>query len=222
MKRGFSIRVLESFLCAGSSALLISFAHLYPEFWFVALFALIPFLWRAIKTSLFESILLGGLLATSYCFVAFPIGSWATPGTFLFKLLGLNVLFVLYAIVVNRIKKHIGFNAIFIAALWLPLEYALSHYAGLGNLFAISANESSLLLRIGSLFGLLMVSFVVVLVNTLILIFFKHVVEALSSKATFPVKDAKRAYLPFKEILLEKRWYYFSAPRAPPALSSLS
>jgi hypothetical protein len=218
MMRGFIIRLLESFLCAGSSALLISAAHLYSEFWFVSLFALIPFLWRAIRVSLFESIVLGGLLAASYSFVAFRLESWATPGAFLFTLVGLIALFALYGTVVNRIKKHLGFNVIFIAALWLPVEYALSHYAGLGNLFAISANESSLLL--GSLFGMLMISFVIVLINSLILIILRQVAQVLFSRGTLSIPDDKKAYPPFKEIILERRWYYFPDVRAPPLIAS--
>jgi hypothetical protein len=214
MKKGFIIRLLESFLCAGSSALLISAAHLYPEFWFVSLFALIPFLWRAIRVSLFESIILGGLLAASYCFVSFRVESWAAPGAFLFTLVGLIVLFALYGTVVNRIKKYIGFNVIFIAVLWLPVEYALSHYAGLGNLLALSTGESSLLL--GSLFGMLMISFVIVLVNSLILIILRQVAQVLFSRGTFSIPDDKRPYPPFKEIILERRWYYFPDVRAPP------
>ena len=208
--------LLTGFLCAGSSALLISFAHLYPEYWFVSLFALVPFLWRAIRATLPESVILGCLLATSYYLVAFPIGSGVTPDLFLLHLLGFNTIFALYAAAVNRIGRHIGANAIFVAALWLPLEYALSHYSGLGSLFALSANESDLLVRIGSLFGMLMISFVIVLVNLIVLLFLRQVVQALCAKTGLPARTDKPAYLPFKEILLEGHWYYFSNPRAPP------
>ncbi len=216
MKRDFIIRLLESFLCAGSSALLISVAHLYPELWFVSLFALIPFLWRAIRVSLFESIILGGLLAASYCFVSFRLESWATPGAFLFTLVGLIALFALYGTVVNRIKKYIGFNVIFIAVLWLPLEYALSNYTGLESLFASSPDKTGLPIRIGSLFGMLMISFVIVLVNSLILIILRQVAQVLFSHGTLSIPDDKRPYPRFKEIILERRWYYFPDVRAPP------
>ncbi len=220
MMRGFIIRLLESFLCAGSSALLISVAHLYPEFWFVSLFALIPFLWRAIRVSLFESIILGGLLAASYSFVAFRLESWATPGAFLFTLVGLIALFALYGTIVNRIKKHLGFNVIFIAVLWLPVEYALSHYAGLENLFTLSPDKTGLpvLLRIGSLFGMLMISFIIVLVNSLILIILRQVAQVVFSRGTLSIPDDKRPYPPFREIILKRRWYYFPDVRAPPVV----
>jgi hypothetical protein len=66
----------------------------------------------------------------------------------------------------------------------------------------------------------LMVSFAVVLINSLILIFLKRVAQALSSPTTFPAKEDKRIYLPFKEIILQRRWYYFPDLRAPPCLNS--
>jgi hypothetical protein len=250
--RDTGIRFAENFLWAGSSALLISLAHLYPQYWFIALFALIPFLWGIVgrvpnlpqsrrsgseplpvaggvtrhlhvsKPSFSDgfrptnALVLGIMLATCYAIVAYPSELWLNPGAFLLKLLALNLIFIAFGIAVNLFKKHIGFNVIFIAALWLPLEYALSHIAGLENLFTFAADKSNLLVRIGSLFGLLMISFVVVLVNSLLLILFKHAVEALQEKSTFPVKEAKRIYLPFKEIFLERRWYYFPDRRAPP------
>ncbi len=202
--------------------MLVAVAQLHPEFWYAPLFALIPFLWRVIRAGLPQAIVLGAMLATSYTFVALPAQAWVTPGAFVFKLLGLNLLFALYAIVVNRIGKHIGFNAIFIAVLWLPLEYMLSHYAGLGSLFALSADESGLLVRIGSLFGMLMISFVLVIVNTVILIFLRHVVQALLSGSPLIFKDERKICLGFKEILFERRWYYFPTPRAPPMLPNFS
>jgi hypothetical protein len=266
MMRDKGIRLLESFLCAGTSALLISVAHLYPEYWFVSLFALIPFLWRVVgrvpsplqadkkpdngvatfinrgcrvtrpirlqqvgrvlthckrgKTRhvTTSAVILGMMLATCYALVAYPTELWTIPGAFLLKLFALNLIFCVYAITVNRLKRHIGFNVIFIAALWLPLEYTLSHYAGLENLFTLSPGKTGLpvLLRIGSLFGLLMISFIVVLINSLILIILRQIAQALLSCGALSIPDDKRPYPPFKEIILERRWYYFPDVRAPP------
>jgi apolipoprotein N-acyltransferase len=216
------IRFLESFLCAGTSALLIVAAHLYPALWWLSLVALAPFLWRAVKVRLSESIILGGLLASAYCFVAFPIGSWATAGAPVFKLLELVILLALYSFAVNRIGKRIGFNAIFISALWLPLEYALSCYAGFGSIFTFSITDSSLGYRIASLFGLLMLSFMVVLVNSLVLMILKHAVQVLLSKSPLIIKADKKTYPPFREILLPTRWFSFPDMRAPPVASSIT
>jgi apolipoprotein N-acyltransferase len=227
MMRDKVIRFLESFLCAGTSALLIAAAHLYPvkqampALWWLSLVALTPFLWRAVKASLIDSIILGAFLAFSYCFVAFPTHTFLFSAQFLVKLLAFNLLFVFYAVAVNRMGKHIGFNAIFIAALWLPLEYALSHYAGFCSIFTFSITDSSFGYRIASLFGLLMLSFVVVLINSLILIILKNIAQALLSKALLIVKTNKKTYPSSKVILLPTRWFSFPDMRAPPVASSI-
>ncbi len=231
MKKGLVIRLLESFLCAGSSALLISAGHLYPEFWFVSLFALVPFLWRVVghlpngakrneKPDNKSAVVLGSMLATCYALVAYPTELWTIPDAFLLKLFALNAIFIAYGVGINRLKRHIGFNVIFIAALWLPLEHTLSHFAGPESLFASSPDKAGLpvLVRIGSLFGLLMISFVIVLVNSLILAVLRQLAQVLLSRGALPILDDKRPYPPFKEILLERRWYYFPDVRAPPVL----
>lgn len=216
-----TLQFLEDFLYAGSSALILSLAHIYPAYWYVSLFALLPFLWRLTRANLSESVILGIILAGCYAFLVFIGEIMVSPWTFLFKLFFLSLIFSIFGIAVNRIKRYIGFNAILIAFLWLPLEYALSHYAHLGSIFTFSETDSTLLIRFGSLFGMLLVSFVVVLINSLILVVLKHVVQALRSRATFPAKEDKRLYPSFKEIILQRRWYYFPDVRDPPLPSSV-
>jgi apolipoprotein N-acyltransferase len=207
---------VESFLCAGSSALLISAAHVFPELWFFSLFALVPLLWRAIRGNLLESGILGGMLAVSYAFVAFRIESWASLGNHLIALASLIFLFAIYSALVNRISKHLGFNAIFIAALWLPLEYTMSHWVNPVCIFPVSLNESNLVLRFGSLFGLLMVSFVIVVVNALILISVRRIAQELQSRDSHTIPDHNYAFAPFGKLYLERNWYSFPDVRAPP------
>lgn len=211
-----TLQFLEDFLCAGSSALILSVVYLHPEYWFISLFALLPFLWRLTRANLCGSLVLGIILASCYAFVAFTGEVLVSPWTFLFKLFLLSLVFSVFGIAVNRIKRYTGFNPLFIAALWLPLEYVLSHYAHLDSIFTISGTDSTLLIRIGSLFGMLLVSFAIVFINSLILLVLKRVVQALRSHTTFPAKDHKRLYPSFKDIILERRWYYFPDPRAPP------
>ena len=217
-----TVRYGESFLCGGTSALLISIAHLHSNCWFVSLFALVPFLWQATRVSIRESVVLGVLLATSYSFVTMDVAPWATPGPFLLKLFSLNILFALYGTVVNRLAKRVGFNAVFIAVFWLPLEYVLRQYAHLSSIFTFSETDSTFFIRIGSLFGTLMVSFVVVLINSLIVVVSEHIVRALYSNATSPVENDERFYEEYWEYKLEKLWYYFTDSRAPPAFSSVT
>ena len=49
----------ESFMFAGTSALLLLVANLFPHYWYVSFFALTPFLYRIIKASPGESLRLG-------------------------------------------------------------------------------------------------------------------------------------------------------------------
>jgi apolipoprotein N-acyltransferase len=211
-----TLQFLEDFLGAGSSAFILSVAHIYPVYWFVSLFALLPFFWRLFRANLYRSVVLGIILAGCYAFVAFFVEALVSPWTFLLKFLILCLVFSAFGIAINRTKRYLGFNAFLIPFLWLPLEYILTHYAHLGSIFTFSETDSTLLIRIGSLFGILMISFVIVLINSLILILLKRVSQALSSRAKSPAKGDKRIYLPFKEIILQKRWYYFPDPRAPP------
>ncbi|HWR81717.1 MAG TPA: hypothetical protein VN285_00285 [Candidatus Deferrimicrobium sp.] len=221
MKNDRVVRLSVSFLCAGSSALLVALAHLHPRLWWLSLFALVPFLWRAVNVKLVEAAALGALLAVAYGFVAFPPESLAHPLASLLKLGGLSVLFAVYGAGVNLIGRRIGLNAIFIAALWLPLEYALSHYTGLQNFLTFTSSpavwqDASLLVRIASLFGVLMISFVVVLVNMLLLLVLRSVIHALRSREALVFKNARNFISIFTEPIFKRGWHYFPDRRAPP------
>lgn len=216
-----TLQFLEDFLGAGTSAVILSIAHIYPAYWFVSLFALLPLFWRLTRANFNRSIVLGISLASCYAFVAFFGEILKSPHTFLLKLLVLCFIFSAFGVAVNRTKRYLGFNAFLIPFLWLPLEYILDHYAHLGSIFTFPQINSTLLIRIGSLFGVLMISFVVVLINSLILILLKHVIQALKTRDSFPKREDKRVYFPFKGITLQKRWYYFNDPRSPPITIAL-
>lgn len=208
--------LLEHFLCAGTSALLLSIAHIYPEYWFISLFALVPFLWRLNKVNLVGSVILGIMLAGCYAFVAYTAEILVAPSAFLFNLFCLSLIFSIFGIAVNRLKRFIGFNPVFIAALWLPLEYILAHHTGLGNIFTFSNSGSGFVVRFASLFGFLMLSFGIVLINSLILMFIEHVGQKGFSKSKFKFAKEIKIYLDFEGVIPVKRWYYIPNPRAPP------
>jgi hypothetical protein len=214
--------MVESFSFAGSSALLLSVAHLYPRFWYLSLLALIPFLWRIVRATLFESVVIGSLLATSYCLVAVPIAAWLDPIDFFLKLCIFNALFALYAVTVNRLARLIGFNAVLTALLWLPIEYALSNYADLGIIFALSESDSTILIRIGSLFGVLMVSFAVVLINALIFVILMRMARVVKSRDSFSTNDDKRRHYSSGANTAGRRWCYLAGPRAPPRSGTIN
>lgn len=216
MGKSFIFRLLENFLCAGSTALLIPIAHLDSGLWFISAFALVPFLWRCTRVSLLESVALAGVLAASYSFLTVPVSSWATPGALVFKLLSLNLLFTMLAIAANRSAKYIGPKSVLIAVCWLPIEYVLSHYANLSSIFAFSESDGTLIIRIGSLCGILLISLVVVLVNWLIIALLGRVLQSLCAARTFSGDDRNRLSLLSDEIAFQIGWHYFIDPRAPP------
>lgn len=215
-KKGLVVRFLEDFVCAGTSALLISTAHLHPHSWPVSLFALIPFLWRAARVSLLEAAVTATVLGTSYCFLTIGFSSVPASDRILIELLIPNALFVSYGIAVNRIAKHVGFNAMFIAVVWLPLEYGLSHHAHLKGVFDFCGTDSSILPRIVSLFGTLMVAFLAVLVNSLILIVSERIVRALCSASKPRAADNGERSALCENMILQWPRHGVAAPRAPP------
>jgi apolipoprotein N-acyltransferase len=183
----------------------------------LSLFALVPFLWRATKVGVVEAVVLGSMLAASYGFVAFANTLWLEPGVFLLQVLGLIVVFALYAVAVNRMVAHTGFNVFFVAASWLPLEYVLRSYINGGGFFVLSGADSVVVTRIASLFGILVVSFIVVLVNSLILVISQCLARGTRSCASCQTALDQRVYPLIESIVPELRWHYIADPRAPPS-----
>ena len=211
----WNLQLVEDFICAGSSALFLSILHLYPAYWFISLFALIPLLWRLSKANLPQSIILGILLGNCYVFVIFSGSLFVSPWNYLFNLFNLCLIFSFFCIAVSIVKKYTGFNPVFTAALWLAIEYTLTHDPVLGNILTLPETNTGFLIRIGSLCGILMISFAVVLINSLILIVLNHLVHALGTHTSSLVKANKEFYLYLGQTI-EKHWFYFPGPRAPP------
>jgi len=205
------------FLCVGSSAALLSIMRVFPQLWFVSLFALIPFLWRATRAGVGGSIGLGSILAMSYCLVTIPPQDWLTPGTCLPKLAVLNLLFSLYGVLINRMGKHVGINAVGIAACWLPLEYLLTRYAGMDVILSAPPPDATFVIRIGSLFGIMFISFMIILVNALILYIITRIFERLISQPGH-ADDHPETIGASREIAVGRHEYAFPNRRAPPVI----
>ncbi len=205
-----------SFLCAAGSAILLSFAHVFGELWFISLFALVPFLWRLCHVNLRGAISLGMMLATFFVCATSMSDLIFAPKIFLLKLLSLNIAFALFALAIHRARKAFGFDPLFIALLWFPMEYALIHYAHLGAIFSISNSSSSLTIGFCSLFGILLASLVIVLGNSLILLILRHVRRWILLDKDLLTASDKESYPLIDEVLLERCRYYFPDVRAPP------
>jgi apolipoprotein N-acyltransferase len=205
-----------TFLAAASSAILLSFAHVYSELWLLSLFALVPFLWRLCQVNLKGAVSLGLMLATFFVCATSVRDLIFTPKLFLFKLLALNVTFIFFGLTINRARKYLGFDPLFIALLWFPIEYVLIEYAGLGSLFSVSNSGSSLVIGFCSLFGILLGSFAIVLINSLTIMFITYVEQRLGSNSRSLLPTDIESYPQLREVILERVWYNFPDRRSPP------
>jgi hypothetical protein len=203
-------------LCGGSSAIMLAFAHVHPELWFISFFALVPFLWRLCHVNGKEAVALGMILATTYV-LATSIGDiLLVPKTFLVKLFSLNAAFAVFGLAINRVKTHLGFNPLFIALLWFPLGFVLIQYAGLADVFYIAHAGPNLVIGFGSLFGVLLWSCVIILGNSLILLFARLAKRQLLRRSTIQSGNYRRVYTHFERPFLSGRWYCVPNRRAPP------
>ncbi|MEE9555514.1 MAG: hypothetical protein V3W18_14605 [candidate division Zixibacteria bacterium] len=210
------LRFVGIFLPAGTSALLLSIAHFQHKLWFLSLFALVPYLWKLKRTSLQGSIVLGSTFALCFTFVVFIEGLFTSPALFAIKALALVLIFSIFGIAVNRVKKYIGFYPVFIAALWIPLEYFLIRFAGINGILNFQSLAPGWLIRFGSLFGLLTISFIIILINSAILLLIER-----ARKIRYSVSRLRFPNIAFIFSLLEntgytRKWYYLPNLRAPP------
>lgn len=215
----------EVLLPAGVPAILLAFAHIHPELWFLSLFALVPFLKRLSHAHGKQAALLGMVLASAYVFATCLAEALHAPHLFFGKLIALNIAFVVFAAAISRVNRSFYGNPLLIAVLWFPIGYLLVQYAGLRDVIFFSHASSSVVSGFCSLFGVLVWSCAIVFGNLLILAFAKCI-----NRRLFPVKryrfentDRKCYSLP-SEPLLRDRPKKFITPnrRAPPATISVS
>ena len=218
MNERFNIRFRENIICGGSSAVMLAFAHVHPELWFISFIALVPFLWRLCHVDRKGALALGMILATTYVFATSVGDILFAPRAFLFKLFSLNAAFAIFGLAINRVKTYLGFDPFFIALLWFPLGYILFKYAGLGDIFYIWHTGPNLVVGFGSLFGVLLWSCVIILGNSLILLFARYAKRQLFRRGKFQSESDRQFYIHSDKFFFERRWYCVPNPRAPPRL----
>ncbi|MBU8933050.1 MAG: hypothetical protein KOO62_03490 [candidate division Zixibacteria bacterium] len=198
------------------SALLLCIPHVIAELQFISLFALVPYLWVLDRTRLAGSVLAGMLLATTYTIAIDIAQILSSPAAFFTKLFILNVILAVFGLTVNLTKRRIGFDPAFVAMLWIGLEYALIKSTGVDSIFVLSNTDSHLVVGFCSLFGFLLGSFVIVLVNSLTLIFLRYAWRRRYPRRIFLSTWYNRCFNNLHEVLLERRCFCFPDRRAPP------
>ncbi len=208
---------LRRFLSAGSSALLLATAHLHTNAWPLALFAFVPFLRRVMRESTQGAALTGILLATSYCLTVHTVKLQLAADQFLYSFLLLNAIVATYALAARFLRARIGFNVIFIAALWLPMEFAITQSSVQGPTFLTPSIEGdAILLRIGMLTGTLGACFVVLVINSLLLAILDSLTSLDLASRAWIVMARPIAAEPIDHVVVIDEWYQFPDVKDPP------
>jgi apolipoprotein N-acyltransferase len=206
----------ESFIFAGSSALLLLIVNLFPEYWYVSFFALTPFLFRIIKATPSESLRLGFLFGLSFFAVSvidFPVVS---PYSSLLKLLCGTGLFALFGWTVGWARQRWGFNPSIVALLWVGLEIGLVKLGFVRGLLGEAEFSHSFLGGLVALFGFLTVSAIVVLFNSLLVLLLLKTLEVTKPRVRTVQEDERVWDLFSTPWFFPKRIYLVPEGRAPP------
>lgn len=201
---------------APASATLFVLSQRMSGLRFVSLGATASYLRNLKITKALDSVIVGAIFAGCFAIVTFFGELRLSVPLFAAKLAVLILVFSLYSTRVSRIKNAIGICTVFITALWLPLEYVMLGYIGEGAVIDFSACGSTMNMRFGSLFGLLMIFFLVILTGSVFVRLFEY-----AGKIDIAVSGSR---LPCPQMRLSgsenikpiRRWRHHPALRAPP------
>jgi len=175
----------EDFLFCGSSALLLLVANLFPAYWYFSFIALLPFLWRIREGSPQRGLRLGLLLGlTFWVFSSLDVitaAFWAT----LVKIFCGTILFALWGWIVGLARRRLGFNPVIVAGLWVFFELGLVKLGYTSGLIAHSVPTGSFALRMVTLFGFGMLSFLIILLDSIIVKTVELAVKILKDKKLY-------------------------------------
>ncbi len=213
--RSFS-SLAEDFIYTGTSALFLLVANLFPGYWYFSFIALFPFLWRINKVSTREAFRLGLLLGLTF-FTFWSLDALLiTPASAILKIIGGTLLFALWGWTVGFTKEVFGFNPIIVSALWVFFELGLIKLGYTSGLLTHSTPSTPFFLRLVTLFGFGIISFIVVLLNSLLVKIIEHAVKIF--KATGIEFTTKEIFLNFVEShkLFSQKFFLIPQLRGPP------
>ena len=211
----------ESFVFAGSSALLLLVANLFSDYWYFCLFALTPFLYRIIQAAPGESLRLGFLFGLSF-FGASAVDSLRTPPVVsILRLLSGTTLFALFGWSVGWARQRWGFNPSLVTVLWVGLEMGLLKLGFAQGLLGEAEFSHPFVHSLVGLFGLLAASAIIVLLNSLLVLAIVETIKAARIKGKAPVEDERKWNFFFTRNLVAEKVYLVPEGRAPPSFPKL-
>lgn len=207
----------ESFIFAGSSALLLLIVNLFPDYWYVSFFALTPFLFRIIKATPGESLRLGLLFGLSFFTVSVidsPVNSPLLPS--ILKLLCGTGLFALFGWTVGWAHHRWGFNPSIVALLWVGLEIGLVKLGLVRGLLGEAEFSHPFFASLVTLFGFLTVSAIIVLLNSLLVLLIVRTLEVTRPRGKTIQEDERIWDLFSTPGFFAQKVYLVPQSRAPP------
>jgi len=207
------------FLVAGISALLLLCANLFPHYWFLSLFALIPLLNRIIKAQPRQALRLGLFFGISFFGVSLIDLCIVSPTVALAKLAGGTALFALFGWAVAWGRRRWGFNPLIIALFWVVLDLGVIKLGFPRGLLAEGKASHPLFGGMVALFGFLSISFLIVLFNSLLIYALEAVITLASVQGIhFSQGQRKWDLFPSPEPIVF-RLFLVPEGRAPPCLA---
>lgn len=206
----------EDFLFAGTSALLLLAAGLWPSLWYLSFLALVPFLHRVIRAAPRQALRLGFLLGISYFAVSLAGPFYLAPVATLARLTAATLALAGFGWAVGAARKHWGFNPLIPALLWVAFELILIRAGFAHGLLAELDVGWGFLSKAGVLCGFLAISFLIVLFNAVIVLAIETAVSAAQARGTvYP--ESKRLWDPYLVPgLVAQRLYLAAESRGPP------
>jgi len=212
------LRWAESFLFAGSSALLLLIAGLIPGYRFLSAFALVPFLFRISRAGTREAVRLGLLLGGSY-FAVLLTAEFTTSFWVAFTKLAVGTaLFAVFGGIFGTLRQRRICTPIVVAGLWVILELGLIKAGVVPGILGQVSPGAGLIYKAAALFGFLGISFFIVLFNSIVLVGLEHLV-ALAKARGMALQGSERKWdLHPTPGLAALSAYLSPCWRAPPAL----
>ena len=210
------LRFLMHFIFSGSSALILSIAYIYTDFWFIYIFALLPFLYRVINTDFKGSVFSGVFLALSIAFVIFTNGSINAPVALAVRIIFLCLTFAAFSVAINRLRKYFFLSFLLFAILCYPLEYLHKSYFEFNTIFASLKNDAGFVFRAASLLSFIFISFVLIAVNSLILFLVDIICRSTFSGHFYWLSNRSQSYLTADDRAFLRHWKCLPCLRAPP------
>jgi apolipoprotein N-acyltransferase len=174
--------IAEDFLYSGTSALFLLVANLFPGYWYFSFVALFPFLWKVNQASARQAFRLGFLFGLTF-FTFWSLDAFSlAPVSTIIKIICGSLIFALWGWAVGLIKQYFGFNPVIISGLWVLFELALIRLGYNSGLLTHSTPSTPFFLRLATLFGFGIISFIIVLLNSLLIKAIEYAAKTLKAQ----------------------------------------